>query len=346
VARGQQALSASKPPSRYCVSRTGPPVNEYLEAQRTPALDEPDPRCDQTDLVDIDEAADQLYALAPGDFIAARDGLLRQARESGDRELATAIAALRKPTAVAWLANRLARDRPEQLADFLALGPPLREASETLSGQALRDLSRQRQQLVAALVREARRVAASHPGPRVSEDVARGLETTLHAALADPAAAASLAAGRLSGSLSHTGFGAPATDGPAVAAPAPITKTATDAKKKTSQADRQAEKRARIETELAQAEVAARDAAQDRDVAAGAADEAEKSYGDAKARLGTLQDDLRDLQRRLADAERARDGSRVKRDRAADASRAAGRGAERAQAAVTDLQRRLASLDN
>jgi hypothetical protein len=293
--------------------------------------------------VDIDEAADQLYALAPGDFIEARDGLLRQARETGDRDLATAIAALRKPTAVAWLANQLARDRPEQLADFLALGPPLREASETLSGQALRDLSRQRQQLVAALVREARRVAAGHPGPRISEDVARGLETTLHAALADPAAAASLAAGRLSGSLSHTGFGAPTTAGSAVAAPSPTAKTATTAKKKTSPADRQAEKRARIETELAQAEAAARGAAEDRDVAAGAAEAAETSYGDAKAHLVTLQDELRDLQKRLVEAERARDGSRVKRDRAAEASRAAGRSAERAQAAVTDLQRRLHS---
>jgi hypothetical protein len=306
-----------------------------------------DRHLDQTDLVDIDEAADQLYALAPGDFIEARDGLLRQARESGDRDLARAIAALRKPTAVAWLANRLARARPEQLADFLALGPPLREASETLSGPALRDLSRQRQQLVAALVREARQVAAGQPGPRVSEDVARGLETTLHAALADPAAAASLASGRLSGSLSHTGFGAPATPGSAAVAPAPsAAKTASTPRKKTSPADRQAEKRARIEAELAQAEAAAREAAVDHAAAEVAAAEAATSYVDAKARVVTLQDDLRDLQKRLADAERARDGSRSKRDRAAEASRAAGRGADRAQATVTDLQRRLRSLDS
>jgi hypothetical protein len=294
--------------------------------------------------VDIDEAADQLYALAPGDFIEARDGLVRQSRESGDRDLADAIGALRKPTAVGWLANRLARERPEQLADFLALGPPLREASETLSGQALRDLSRQRQQLVAALVREARQVAAAAPGPRISEDVARGLETTLHAALADPDAAASLAAGRLSGTLSHTGFGGPTTSGSAVAAPSPA-KTAATPRKKSSPADRQAEKRASIETELAQAETAAEDAADDRDAAEAAAAEAETAYGDAKARVVTLQDELRDLQKQLVEAERSRDTSRKKRDKAADASRVAGRGAERAQAAVTDLQRRLAALD-
>ena len=302
----------------------------------------------QTDLVDIDEAADQLYALAPGDFIEARDGLLRQARESGDRDLAGAMAALRKPTAVAWLANRLARERPEQLTDFLALGPPLREASERLSGPALRDLSRQRQQLVSALVREARQVAAASPGPRISEDVARGLETTLHAALADPAAAASLSAGRLSGTLSHTGFGAPTAPGSAAVAPAPSkAKSATSPKKKkTSTADRQAEKRARIETELGQAVAAADAAADDRDAAALAATEAETSYVDAKAQVVTLQGELRDLQKRLDAAERARDTSRRKREKAAEASRAAGRGAERAQAAATDLQRRLHALDS
>jgi hypothetical protein len=296
--------------------------------------------------VDIDEAAEQLYTLAPGDFVEARDELIRRARESGDRDLAGEIAALRKPTAVAWLANRLARERPDQLADFLALGPPLREASETLSGPALRDLSRQRQQLVYALVQEARQVAAGQPGPRVSEDVARGLEETLHAALADPDAAAAVAAGRLSGSLSHTGFGAPATPGSVVGARPPITaKAATAPKKKTSPADRRAEKKATLETELAQAQAAARDAAEDRDAAADAAARAETSYVDAKARVVTLQDELRDLQKQLAGAERARDSSRGERDRAVKTSRAAERGADRATAAVTDLQRRLDALD-
>ena len=294
-------------------------------------------------LVDIDEAADQLYALAPGDFVEARDGLLRQARESGDRELAAAIAALRKPTAVAWLANRLARARPEQLADFLALGAPLREASATLSGPALRDLSRQRQQLVQALVREARQVVAGQPGPRVSEEVARGLEATLHAALADPDAAASVAAGRLSGSLSYTGFGAAPTPGSAVPEQAPSTNTAATAKK-TSPADRRAAQRAQIETELAQAAAAARDAADDRDAAAAAAEEAATSYVDAKARVATLRDELRDLQQRLADAERARDSSRGEQDRTAAAGRSADRGEERARQTVIELQRRLESL--
>jgi hypothetical protein len=294
--------------------------------------------------VDIDEAAQQLYALPPGDFIEARDGLVRAARESGDKELAGAIGALRKPTTVAWLANRLAQERPEQLADFLALGPPLREASETLSGPALRDLSRQRQQLVAALVREARRVVAGQPGPRVSEETARELEATLHAALADPAAADAVAAGHLSGALSYTGFGAAPTPAAEVPKAAPTSTTTTSPAKKASAADRRAAERAKLETELAQATAAARDAGEALEAATAAATAAATSYDNAKTRVVTLQNDLRELQQRLSDAERARDGSRSDRDRTAAASRSADRGAERARQAVTELQRRLKSL--
>jgi hypothetical protein len=305
---------------------------------------EPDLRCDQTDLVDIDEAAQQLYALPPGDFVEVRDTLTREARESGDRGLAAAIAALRKPTAVAWLANRLARERAEQLGDFLALGPPLREASATLSGPALRDLSRQRQQLVQALVREARHVVAGQPGPRVSEETARGLEATLHAALADPEAAASVAAGRLSGALSYTGFGAAPTPGSAVPQSPPRSAAPSSPAKRASPADRRAAERAKIESDLEQALTAARDAAEARAAAASAATEAATSYADAKAQVATLQDELRELQQRLTDAERTRDRSRSVRDRAGAASQSAERAADRARTAVTDLQRRLESL--
>jgi hypothetical protein len=292
--------------------------------------------------VDIDEAADQLYAVPPGDFVGARDALIRQARESGDRELAGEIATLRKPTAVAWLANQLARERPDQLADFLALGEPLREASATLSGPALRDLSRQRQQLVQALVREARQVVAGQPGPRVSEEVARGLEATLHAALADPDAAASVAAGRLSGELAHTGFGTPSTQGSAAAGSKPAPTKTTPAKG--SPAERRAAQRAQVETELAQAWTDARDAEEERDTTAAAAAQAATSYDDAEAHVGALQDELRGLQERLTQAERSRDASRVERDRTTKASQAAGRVAERARRAAADLQARLEGL--
>lgn len=304
---------------------------------------EPVRRCDQTGPVDVDEAADRLYALPPGDFVEARDALVRQVRAAGDRGLARAIADLRKPTAAAWVANRLARERRDQLADFLALGPALREASATLSGPALRDLSRQRQQLVQALVREARQVVAGGTGPQVSEDVARGLEATLHAALVDPDAAASVAAGRLSGALSHSGFGAP-PGSPAVGGRASASKPATTAAKKTSPAQRRATEQARAESELAQARTAARDAAEQRDAAVVAAFSTATAYDDAAARVRGLRDELASLQDRLTEAERARERTRDERNRAAATSQAAGRRAERARKAVTDLEGRLDAL--
>jgi hypothetical protein len=293
--------------------------------------------------VDVDEAADQLYALPPGDFVEARDTLVRQARASGDRELATAIADLRKPTAAAWLANQLARARPDQLAEFLALGEPLREATATLQGPALRDLSRQRTQLVQRLVREARQVVAGQPGPRVSEDVARGLDATLHAALADPEAAASVVLGRLSGALSYSGFGAPSSPQPPATAPSATAPTAKPSKKM-SPVERRAAERAKLETELAQVSAAALEAAQESDAAAAGAVAAETAYEDAQARVEVLRDEMRGLQDRLAEAEQARETSRAGRDRAKAFAQATARGAERAHMAVTHLQARLQSL--
>ena len=85
-------------------------------------------------------------------------------------------------------------------------GSALREATATLSGPQLRELSRQRNEVIRALVRQARRLAAD-AGQPVSEDVARGLEETLNAALADPAQAELLLQGRLSVQLKHSGYG-------------------------------------------------------------------------------------------------------------------------------------------
>ncbi len=64
-------------------------------------------------------------------------------------------------------------------------------ATATLSGPELRQLSGQRHRLVLALVRQARALARQ-AGYRVTEDVARGLEETLAAALTDPAVAEQL----------------------------------------------------------------------------------------------------------------------------------------------------------
>ncbi|MCY7372840.1 MAG: hypothetical protein LH461_03960 [Spirochaetaceae bacterium] len=131
--------------------------------------------------MDVDAVADELYGLAPNAFTPRRDALVKQARSAGDREAAAEMAALR-------------------------------EATTTLAGPELRALFSQRQQLVHTLVEQAR-FLGQEEGQRVTEDAARGLEDTFSAALADPAAAQALSAGRLVAGLSHQGYGDPQAGG-------------------------------------------------------------------------------------------------------------------------------------
>ena len=117
--------------------------------------------------LELDSAADQLYGLAPGEFTAARDRLAAEARAGGDRDLAAAIKKLKRPTVAAWLANRLTRERPDDVDRLIALGRELRDAQEQLDADELRQLSQQRHLVVAALVGEARELAgAREPAAR------------------------------------------------------------------------------------------------------------------------------------------------------------------------------------
>src|SRR5918999_3769502 len=80
----------------------------------------------------LDAVAEELYGLLPDEFVGGRDAAVEEARERGDRELARAIARLRRPTRAAWLANLLARQRSAQLEGLLGLAGGLAEAQRTL----------------------------------------------------------------------------------------------------------------------------------------------------------------------------------------------------------------------
>lgn len=156
--------------------------------------------------VDLETAADDLYAVNPTGFVPRRDALVAQARADGDTTLAKQIGKLRKPTVSAWLGNLLARGQRAELEQLVQLGALLREAQQTLHGPQLRELGNQRGQLVTALAGLARRAAADQ-GVRISEAAVREVESTLTAALSDPEAAAQLFAGRLETALAVTGGG-------------------------------------------------------------------------------------------------------------------------------------------
>ncbi|MER7005620.1 hypothetical protein ABT297_21605 [Dactylosporangium sp. NPDC000555] len=145
----------------------------------------------------------RLYSAPPEDFIALRGEETAKARQARDTALAAAIGKLRKPTVAAWLVNRLAHERPDLVAELLELAEELRAAQRELRGADLRELSVRRRATVAALAREAVRLAGPERGnPPVAE-----VEATFAAALADAEVAAAVREGRLTKALEYTGFG-------------------------------------------------------------------------------------------------------------------------------------------
>jgi hypothetical protein len=153
--------------------------------------------------VTLDELADQLYALPPEEFTAARDEAARAAKAGRDAATAKAVKALRKPSVAAWLVNLLAAQDAELLEQLLSLGPLLAQAQAQGQGDALRTLGAQRRELVGAVTGRAVVLGGRPVTAAVRDEVA----ATLEAALADPASADAVRSGRLVRALSYAGFG-------------------------------------------------------------------------------------------------------------------------------------------
>ena len=158
----------------------------------------------------FDAIADELYELPPDEFVPARDDRVAAAKEAGDRDLAAPWAGSAAPRRPPWLANLLARHRTEQLDGLVALARGLAQAQQELDGSALRALSGQRHRVVAAMARDAGRLAARR-GETVNDGLVREVAGILDAALADPAVAEEVRAGRLTKTVRYSGFG-PAED--------------------------------------------------------------------------------------------------------------------------------------
>ena len=110
--------------------------------------------------VDLMAAADELYSLRPDEFVPRRNALAAEAKGSGDKELAAEVKKLAKPNTAAWVVNMLVRHESDQVEQVLELGAQLREAQESMAGEELRQLGRQRRQLTSAVTRQARALAA------------------------------------------------------------------------------------------------------------------------------------------------------------------------------------------
>jgi soluble cytochrome b562 len=291
----------------------------------------------------LEEIADELYGLVPDEFIPARDDHVKAARAAGDRAFAKDVTGLRKPSTAAWVVNLLVRRATDQLVALLDLGESLRTAQSALAGDQLKELSRQRAQVVYAIAREGRRLAreAGHPvSPAIEEEVAE----TLRAALADPVAAQAVRTGRLTSSLSYAGLGELDVSGVVALAPRRAARAVQAPEPDGAGEDPADDAPARRPRARVRAVPDADDApAEDRDAARRRREEEQRRAEEERRREeeARRRAELEDARRTVADAEDALDTARVTQRLAQDAFDEAREAADRAQARVAELEEAL-----
>lgn len=226
--------------------------------------------------MDLKPVADELYGLPPKDFTAARNAAAKQA---GDKDLAKAIADLRKPTVGAWAVNKLVRDAPEGLEEALGL---------STAKLTMRELGRRRKELMEALVYRTLELT----GP-LADDAVTQVRNTLTAAMADPESAEQVRDGHLTKALEYSGFG--------FALPEP--EPAQDGEDALARKRREREERKRAEAQQAldEAEQALGEAQADQLAAQRAFDRAAERLEDAKRVTSGAEKARKAAERRLND---------------------------------------------
>jgi hypothetical protein len=157
---------------------------------------------------DLDRELDNLYDLALEEFTKARNDLAGRLRKAHQSDAAAEVRSLKKPSVVAWAANRLARDEPKLTAALLQAGERLRDTQQrALAGNAKQDevteAAAAERETIRALLSAARR----RFGDRATSALLDKLSQTLRAAAVDPAARTLLERGRLTEELQAVGFG-------------------------------------------------------------------------------------------------------------------------------------------
>ncbi len=154
----------------------------------------------------LSAAADELYGAEPGGFVSRRSELVKAARASGDKALATQIGALRRPTVAAWYVNLLARSASSELDALLDLGAVMRQAQSELDMAKVASLLPERRRLEGDVRGRLERLLRDQ-GVTASPAAWAEVANTLTAATADPSAAEAVRSGCLARSLLYAGFG-------------------------------------------------------------------------------------------------------------------------------------------
>jgi hypothetical protein len=259
--------------------------------------------------VDFDSVVDELYGLAPDDFTATRDERVREARATKDRDLASKIKSLRRPSVAAWAINITARENAQPIRAVLALGTDLRTAQDDGTGD-LRRLLGARADVVAEALQAIRQTADAHQRP-LSESGAAEVEQTLRAAMAEDGVGRAVRAGRLTATVTTAVLAG--LDLSTVAAPPPrstageVASSADSPARAGTSADPRDGRRIATAKAREQARRAAAAARRALDAAQAAVKRAESDAAAADDRVARLRRDLEVAEMHAAEAIAARD---------------------------------------
>jgi hypothetical protein len=237
---------------------------------------------------DLEQELDGLYALPLEEFTQARNSLVSRLKKAHQSDAAATIRALKKPTVVAWSANRLAREDPRQVKALLDAGERLRDAQQqALAGKArpedVNEAAAAERDAVRALLASARAML----GDRATPAILDRLGQTLRAAAVDEDGRKLLERGRLTEELRAVGFGPLEAVKPARRRGDEVARAARE---------RVATLRAQARALTAEAQAAEEAAAQAAQAAALLADEARQKQADAEraaTELAEAEEDLR-----------------------------------------------------
>lgn len=151
----------------------------------------------------LQEAAWEVYGVPPAEFVATRTRWVKQLRSQKQREVATSVAALRKPSVSAAAINALVRAGDPVVGRLGDVGTRMRHAQSALDAQGLAALRTERD----AVLRDWVAAAELHASGPLTSSAADEVRDTAVAALADAAATEAVLSGTLTRALSYSGFG-------------------------------------------------------------------------------------------------------------------------------------------
>jgi hypothetical protein len=169
---------------------------------------------------DLEADLDRLYGGKAATFVAERNGIAKALRAAGDRTAAAEIAALPRPTPVAWAINQLHFHAKDVLDALRAAGLELRRAQEAaLPAEEFAERKRGHQKAVSAATERAL-AFVEEDGQTPNAGLKRRLEMTLNLFSA-AAEDVTPPPGRMSAELEPLGFDALTTVAKAAPRPPP-----------------------------------------------------------------------------------------------------------------------------